>query len=60
MGKAIGIELISLFVVALTAPLWAGAIGAVIAIGFGLLIKFPLQFLLATAAFFYFGSKAGN
>ena len=60
MGKSIGIELISLFVVALTAPLWAGAIGAVMAIGFGLLVKFPIPFLLAIAIFFYAGLKAGN
>ena len=58
--KAIGIELISLFIVALTAPLWAGAIGAVMAIGFGLLVKFPLQFLLGIAIFIYAGLKAGN
>jgi len=58
MGKSISIELISLFVVALTAPLWAGAIGAVMAIGFGLLVKFPLQFLLVLAILIYAGCKA--
>jgi len=58
--KAIGIEFISLFVVALTAPLWIGAIVAVMSVGFALLIKFPIPFLLAVAAFFYFGIKAGN
>ena len=58
MGKAIGIELISLFVVALTAPLWIGAIVAVMSVGFALLVKFPLQFLLTLAILAYLGCKA--
>lgn len=58
MGKSVGIQLISLFVVALTAPLWAGAIGAVMAIGFGLLVKFPIPFLLTLAVLVYAGCNA--
>ena len=58
--KALGIEFISLFIVALTAPLWIGAIVAVMSVGFALLVKFPIPFLLGIAIFIYAGLKAGN
>lgn len=38
--------LIGLFLLALTAPIWGGAISGAVAFGFYLLVNFPIPFLV--------------
>jgi hypothetical protein len=56
MGKSSTVQLLVLFLTALTAPVWAGFLAA----AFVMLLKYPIAFVLGFVAISLFAVKAGN
>lgn len=52
------VKLLALFLTALTLPLWAGALGAVVGGGFYLLVNFPIPFLVLGGGLLLAAAKA--